>query len=196
MSKLYLFDLFDFNENGEVCATEKCGKEEAQKNFLYLISKYNQVLLKQQGLKLPNFFKEDFKNTLKMPYAYAKKAIFSNCLPEIENLASLPEQEVLFELSDIIKISDEKTVSKLNSAVNGVQKGYIITGRFNKVFGNVCSLIAKSEIDKAEKSMLYKNIIECNVLSRTAEKLKSGETNLNYALAAVQNSGRVAGATL
>ncbi len=201
MSKLYLFDLIDFDENGAVCTTKKYGKEDAQKNFLYLISKFNQVLLKQQSLKLPNFFKEDFQNTLKMPYAYAKKAIFSNCLPEIENLASLPEQEVLFELIDTVKIADEKTISKLNSAVNGVQKGYIITSRFNKVFGNICSLIAKDEIDKAEKSMLYKNIIECNALSRMAEKLKSGEENLNYtnyALlgAAVQNSSKVASATL
>ena len=49
MSFLYLFDAIEFDAAGEVSASKSVSLEQARSNYLYLVSKYNQMILKEEN---------------------------------------------------------------------------------------------------------------------------------------------------
>ena len=82
MEFLYLFDLIDFDENGIVCEGSH-GISQSQSNFLYLLSKYNQVILKEENLPIPDFFKSELFSVLEAVcegnFGASKKKVLENC---------------------------------------------------------------------------------------------------------------------
>ena len=63
MDFLYLFNLLDFDNKGQVMATSDVDLNHARSNYLYLLSKYNQRLL-EDGEKIPEFFKTELAKVL------------------------------------------------------------------------------------------------------------------------------------
>ena len=64
MDFLYMFDLLDFDNKGNLKAAKGADLAKAQSNFLYLISKYNQLFLKAKKLPVPDFFKGELGNVV------------------------------------------------------------------------------------------------------------------------------------
>ncbi len=172
---LYLFNLVDFDEKGNVCSTDLCDLKTAQQNFLYLVSKYNQNALKEGNMSVPSFFKQDLQNVLKMPYTYARKEVFANCLPEVEKLSDLSDRDVILNLCEKTKIVDkkfsEKVNGKLGRAVNNIQAGYILTQFASQKFDAINSSIEGGFETPEEKSRLFKDVITYNSLVHLAENI-------------------------
>ena len=179
MSFVYLFDLLDFDVNGCVCESKHADLSHARSNFLYLISKYNQMMLQEEKLPVPAFFKEELGFVLADVenggnFETAKNKVVENCLPSVQLFANLNEKEMVGSLSEKVSIKDVEFSQKVKKSVNNVQLGYIITQNLGKVFNKICALQV-AEQSKENKSSLYKQIIKYNSLTSVAEKVSKND---------------------
>lgn len=190
---IYLFDLLDFDRHGNVCATKFMDLKHAQSNFLYLISKYNQMFLKEQDIDLPAFFKEDLADVLidleteEKTFEQAKALVLNHCLPQVQKFATENEKSLFLNLRDkvgfaTLSVSDKsvkKMVDNFETCVNNKEKGNRITRKAGEKFNNICQVIANhlldKEFDKNEKSFLFKEVIAYNSLVKEAVKTDSKE---------------------
>ena len=172
---LYLFDLLDFDDNGQVTETKEVDLNHARSNFLYLVSKYNQNLLKQdEGQTLPIFFKEELASLLESvenggDYLQAKNAVFENCLPQVKAMKNEKESDVIENLNRMAVFQDAKFIEDMKkiTVVNDLQHQYIITNISGKLF----SKIMKGKEDfKQNKSALFKAVINYNSLVSALDK--------------------------
>ena len=176
MKFTYYFDLFDFDENKNVCASKKYTLPFARSNFLYMVAKYNQTLLQNQNLPLPAFFKENLKQLLQAveageDFLKVKQAVVNACLPEVQLLANKADQEFLLALGEKAKLKDEAFAEKFKTAKNHLQLSYIITNISGKKFEQIFKLLQAEQDDKT-KSAIFKGVIQYNALINVAEKVK------------------------
>ena len=180
MAFLHMFDLMDFDAEGNVCASKMVTREQAQANYLYLISKYNQIFLRERGLEVPQFFKEDLSAVMAgvengEDFAKAKSKVLDNCGNFVQSLStkSSSDQELVEMLNENVVIKDAKFYQEYNKAVNDLQRSYIITRSSGNIFSDIVMDIAKGVSDKKTKSELFKNIIKYNNRVLLAEKVHS-----------------------
>ena len=135
MDFLRLFDLVDFDKDGNVCQTKRFALNKARSNYLYLICKYNQRFLEEENLAIPQFFKEDLYDLLENvekggDFSKAKKKVLENCLPKIQLLAkkSSSDRQLLLGLNDKVVVKDIEFANKNRASVNNLALAYIITG--------------------------------------------------------------------
>ena len=181
MCFLYMFDLLDFDSQGKVRASKGVELEKAQSNFLYLVSKFNQNLLKEKGLPVPDFFKTELSSVLEgvekgWDFDVAKKKVFSQCLPQISALVGRPEKEIVSALVESSSVADLEFANKFKDIKNHLQLEYIMTITSGKVFNKVDAL-RDEEMTKENKSKLFKEVIKYNSLVCAAEKVRE---NANF----------------
>jgi len=179
MEKYFAFDLFNFDENGEVCASKKIDLAHARSNFLYLIAKYNQNFLQERKQALPTFFKEDLGEILAEvenggDFKQAKSKLFEACLEKTQGCVGGNDKEWLSNLNEKIIVADKAYAKKFQNVVNSLQLTYIITGISGKVLDEIL-FIQTQEENKENKSKLYKEIIKYNSLVSTASKVKENK---------------------
>ncbi len=176
MCFLYMFDLLDFDSQGKVRASKGASLEKAQSNFLYLVSKFNQNLLKEKGLPVPAFFKEELSSVLEgvekgWDFDVAKKKVFSECLPQISLLSNRSDKEVISALVESSSVADMDFAEKFKDIKNHLQLEYIMTITSGKVFNKVDAL-REEEMTKENKSKLFKEVIKYNSLVCAAERVR------------------------
>lgn len=188
MAFMYLFDLVDFDADGEVCASQKFDENHAKANYLYLLSKYNQKILDMQGLKVPEFFKTELAGLLAevengADFSKAKRAVLENCSPKVKMLEreSDSDRELVALLNENVSYGDRSFANKLSAATNGKHVEYIITKTSGDIFGRVLNSL---EIDanlseKSTKSKIYKDVIEYNGLMASLEKVGTKEAGIS-----------------
>ena len=180
MEFLYLFDLIDFDENGNVCEDGQ-GISQSQSNFLYLLSKYNQVILKEENLPIPDFFKSELFSVLEAVcegnFGESKKKVLANCHLKVQQIANSvkSDKELISLLNDTISAKDENFAKLVGKNVNHLQLAYIITSLSGKIEKKIELAIENGLQDKMVKSKTFKDIIKYNRLMLTAQKVGSGE---------------------
>ena len=183
MCFLYMFDLLDFDSQGKVRESKGVTIEKAHANFLYLVSKFNQNLLKENGLPVPAFFKEELAGVLEdvekgWDYDVAKKKVFSQCLPQIAALAGRSDKEVVSALVESSSVADLDFADKFKDIKNHLQLEYVMTITSGKVFNKIEALKTE-EMTKENKSKLFKEVIRYNSLVCAAERVREkGNTGL------------------
>ena len=188
MNFIYLFDLLDFGENGQVVATESYQLNYARSNFLYLIAKYNQKVLEIEKKPIPQFFKEGLKDLLvcveneTQDFQTAKKVLFSQCEPAVREIAekATSDKEVIGVLNNLVALKDRSFLrdamlaDHLRNAINNKETTYYLTSYANsRFFDSAVMLQAKPECDAKEKSVLYKSVISYNSMIKTAELVEA-----------------------
>ena len=173
--------MLDFDGNGNVCASNKYDLSHARSNFLYLVSKYNQNYLQENGLSCPAFFKVELTGILSNvagggDFEKAKKVVISNCLPKVQLYAqtSKNERELIAKLNENTSIKDEEFAHKFDKVVNSLQLSYVITMISGKLFEKVALQTANSDIlaDCKSRSKTFKDIIKYNGLVLFADRVK------------------------
>ncbi len=187
MSFLYLFDKVDFENDGQVCATKQHGLEETRSNFLYLVSKYNQAFLQENGESIPEFFKSELNKVLEDvekggDFSKAKSKVLENCCEKVQKLAktSKTEKEFVSSLNDNVSLKDKSFAESLKKVDNNKHLEYIITFFSGKLFEKVSiqSALGGADMDKKEKSNLYKDMIKYNSLVAVTDKIKDNSYSL------------------
>lgn len=186
MSFLHLFGMVEFDkETKNVCATSRFNLEQARSNYLYLVSKYNQNLLKEKNMEVPEFFKDELSNVLKNvekggDFEKAKSLVLRNCLLEVQKQAkgASCDESLIVRLNELVAENDKQFASKFSKAVNNLQLSYIITQISGKIFDETVTLSLDLS-DKKAKSNAFKNIIKYNGLIATADKVKSNEISVS-----------------
>ena len=182
MSFLYLFDMVDFDkETKNVCETNRFTLEQARSNYLYLVSKYNQNLLKEKDIEVPEFFKEGLSDVLQNvekggDFEKAKGSVLKNCLPEVKKAAQGVncDEALIIRLNELVAENDKQFASKFSKAVNNLQLSYIITQISGRIFDETV-MLSLDLSDKKSKSNAFKNVIKYNGLMATADKVKQNE---------------------
>lgn len=178
MEFLYLFDLIDFDDKGNVRG-EQAGC--SQSNFLYLLSKYNQVILKEEDLPIPDFFKNELFSILEKVsgknFEASKKKVIANCHLKVQKIANSAksDKELISLLNDTISARDEDFAKLVGKNINHLQLAYIITSLSGKIEKKIELAIENGLQDKMVKSKTFKDIIKYNRLMLTAQKVGSGE---------------------
>lgn len=187
MCFLYMFDMLDFDENGSVCASNKYDLAHARSNFLYLVSKYNQNYLQENGISCPAFFKEELPKLLNDVsnggnFEKAKKTVLSNCLPKVQLFAekSKSDRELVALLNENASIKDEEFAQKFSKVVNNLQLSYVITMISGKLFEKVALQTASSNVltDSKSRSKTFKDIIKYNGLVLSADRVKENSLSV------------------
>ena len=177
---MYLFDLVDFNEDGEVCASKLFDENHTKANYLYLVSKYNQKFLDMQGLKVPEFFKNELAGILAGvemgdDFEKAKKIVISNCLPKVKMMEreSDSDKEFIASMNEFVSYDDKKFKKDIETATNGKHNEYIITATSGQILDSVFKNLQNPENlnDKILKSKIYKDVISYNGLMASIEKV-------------------------
>ncbi|MBP3432086.1 MAG: hypothetical protein J6K39_04475 [Clostridia bacterium] len=189
MSFLYLFDLLDFDANGNVAAGKSVSLEESRSNYLYLLSKYNQAFLQEEKVAVPQFFKEELSSVLSSvekggDFAKAKKQVLSNCLSKVQKCAEGSDKTLILALNDQVSVSDKNFADKVGNETNNLKLEYIITIFSGKVFDNICSLQAQAAT-KENKSKLFKEVIKYNSLVSSASKVRENKAAMEEVAAKV-----------
>lgn len=181
MSFLHFFDLVSFDNDGHVCASKVYDRNHSCSNYLYLISKYNAYFVKEEGVSLPDFFKEDLSSILKdveegKDFEEAKKIVLKNCLPKVQMLAknSSNEREFVEKLNSIVPIREKDFAGSVKQVENDKHLAFILTGLSGALFQKISSRVVDPQIkqDKKEKSKLFKDAIKYNSLVATASKIQ------------------------
>lgn len=184
MSFLYLFDTIEFDATGEVCASKSVSLEQARSNYLYLISKYNQMFLKEENQEVPAFFKEELASVLAAveggeDLAKAEKEVLANCLPKVQKMfaSAQSRRQFVSALNGQIAVEDKRIVERVGVAENRLHKEYLFTKVAAQVFESVVIATAKEGAltDKKSKSAIFKDIIKYNSLIESASMLKTAE---------------------
>lgn len=176
MNFLYLFDLLDFDNKGALKETKSTSLAKARSNFLYLISKYNQIFLKAKKLPVPEFFKTELAKILEEvegggDYTSAKNKVFAACLPQVSLLGGRAEKQVVLALNEGVSLEDVEFAEKFQDAKNTLQLEYIMTITAGKLFNKVEAL-KNSPATKEGKSKLFKDIIKYNALILATSKVR------------------------
>lgn len=180
MDFLYLFNLLDFDNNGQVMATSDVDLNHARSNFLYLLSKYNQKLL-EDGEKIPEFFKTELAKVLEdvengADFSVAKAKVLENCKKPVQIFASDGKSDkVLVGRLNRLIIAKNEAQKDLGKAINNKQVTYILTQLSNKSFDTAVGLQAQGELDAKGKSNLFKNVINYNAFTTTAAMVERHE---------------------
>lgn len=182
---LYLFDMLEFDNIGKVCASKEIDLAHARSNYLYLISKYNQVLLKENKAEVPEFFKNELNDVLfdienNGNFDKAKKLVISNCVPKVQLLAKMSknDKELIEKLNDVVAVKDKDFAQKFAKASNKLQLEYIITLIAGQVFDKAHMLKMQDLSETKNKSNLFKEMIKYNSLVETSDKVKNGELSV------------------
>lgn len=179
--------MFDFDDKGNVCASNKYDLSHARSNFLYLVSKYNQNYLQENGLSCPAFFKDELTGILNNvsdggDFEKAKKTVISNCLPKVQLYAqtSNNERELIAKLNENTSIKDEEFAHKFDKVVNSLQLGYIITMISGKLFEKLAlqTAISNDLSDCKTRSKIFKGIIKYNGLVCSADRVKDNSLSV------------------
>ncbi len=183
MCFLYMFDLLDFDSQGKVRASKGVELEKARSNFLYLVSKFNQGLLKEKGLPVPAFFKEELASVLDSveqgwDYDVAKKKVFSHCLPQVSLLAGRSEKDVVASLVETCSVAEAEFADKFKDIKNRLQLEYVMTITSGKVF-NKAEALRREEMTKENKSKLFRTIIQYNALVNATEKVRTNASTFS-----------------
>lgn len=184
MGFLHLFNLTDFDEAGKVCATTKVDINHSRSNFLYLICKYNQAFLKEENLKVPEFFKEKLSSVLFEvenggDFEGAKKLIYKNCVPKVQNFLEKAknEKECIVFLNENVSVKDKMFAAKFEKTINNLQLTYILTVISGKILEDVSRQSLNPSVfeDKESKSKIFKDVIKYNSLVSAADKVKENK---------------------
>ena len=187
MSFLYLFDAIEFDAAGEVSASKSVSLEQARSNYLYLVSKYNQMFLKEENQEVPAFFKEELGAVLAEvekggDFDKAEKKVLANCVARVQKMASDAQsrRQFVVALNAQIALDDKKIVDKVGVAENRLHKEYLFTKLAAQVFESVVIASAKegAMADKKSKSAIFKDIIKYNSLIASASMVKSAEAGV------------------
>ncbi len=176
MDFLYMFDLLDFDNKGNLKAAKGADLAKAQSNFLYLISKYNQLFLKAKKLPVPDFFKGELGNILADveaggDYRFAKSKVFAACLPQVNVLSEKAEKQAVLALNNAVSLEDVEFAESFQDAKNTLQLEYIMTITAGKLFNKVEAL-KNLPMSKENKSKLFKEVIKYNALILATSKVR------------------------
>lgn len=195
MDFLYLFNLLDFDSNGQVRETSDIDLNHARSNYLYLLSKYNQKLL-GEGEKIPEFFKTELTQVLEdvengKDFGVAKAKVLENCKKDVQKVASeCVSDKMLVGRLNCLVIAKNEVKDKLGKAINDKQVTYILTQLSNKNFDSAVALQAKGQLGAKDKSSLYKNMIDYNAHTTTAAMVEKGKlTKANFVQTAARENG-------
>ncbi len=183
MMFLYLFDKVEFDKTGRLCENKFHSLGQVCSNYLYLVSKYNQVLLAEQGMEIPAFFKGELSALLQKVeenpknFAAAKEEVISNCLPKLVQISVTAKNDkaLILRLNELVK-DDAELSQKCQAAKNDLQREYLITSAAGKDFSDIIMLLAKPE-DKKTKSAIFKKMISYNHKILMAEKVKEASAS-------------------
>ncbi len=175
---LYLFNVVEFDEKGNVCKTKTYDENEVKSNYLYLVSKYNQKLL-EDGEKFDEFFKTELQNVLDSvknggDFEKAKNMVVSHCKDSVksEYKNAKNDEELIKGLNKEMIKHEAGFASKFQKAVNNLQLSYIITSITGNMFNDILQL---GDDDAKAKSNKYKKIIDYNALTHMADKVAKNE---------------------
>lgn len=175
---LYLFNTVEFDKNGNVCKTNTYSENEAKANYIYLISKYNQKLLKE-GEKFDDFFKTDLQNVLGDvknggDFEKAKKTVLAHCKEEriLEFKRAKNDKDFIQMLNEKTTTQETSFAAKFQTATNNLHLSYMITSITGNMFNDILKL---GDEDVKSRSIKYKKIIEYNALTLIADKLAKNE---------------------
>lgn len=183
MDFLYLFGLVNFDERGNLCE----GKNDlsaVRSNYLYLLSKYNQIILQEEKLPISDFFKSELDKVLEVAdekeFAKAKAEVLKNCHLKVQHLAKgcKSDRELIAKLNETISARDEAFAKLVGKNVNHLQLAYIITSLSGKLEKKIEQMIALGLEEKLAKSKTFKDVIKYNRLMLTAQKVGSGELSV------------------
>ncbi len=196
MSFLYLYELMDFDENGNIKATKRYNDDKiVASNFLYLICKYNQFVLQDEAKKkgekaeLPPFFKENLSTLLEKvengetSKEYALVKISKECTPEVREICekSINDEEIIEKLNGLITLDGLSFNKRVKGIINQKQKEYIMTKISGDLMDEITNLLAgvyNEEDEPAKiKSSLYKKVISYNGLVNATMKLHNAKEN-------------------
>ena len=184
MDFLYLFDMVNFDENGNICAG-KDGLEISRSNFLYLVSKYNQTILQEENLPVSDFFKTELAEVLEEvekggDFDKAKGEVLSNCHLKVQQLAlsAKSAKALISSLNANISARDEAFAKLVGKNVNHLQLAYIITSLSGKVEKKIEDTLQGEVSGKNEKSKVFKDMIKYNRLMLTAQKVSTRELSV------------------
>lgn len=188
MSFLYLYDIVDFDENGNIKKTKRYNNENVvASNFLYLICKYNQIILQNEvddrgeKLELSPFFKEKLSPLLEdvekgvSSKEYALQIISNSCLPKVQKILqeAKNDSEIISKLNALVSVEDNKFSEKVRGITNKKQQEYIMTKLSGELMDEISSLLDRQEENSPkEKSILYKKIIRYNGLVNATMNLQ------------------------
>lgn len=186
---LYMFGMLDFDKNDKVCEVVSkrdnvvlLDKDRARSNYLYLLSKYNQKLAEEMGVKIPDFFKTELSNVLASVenggnFEKAKALVLSNCVPMLQEIAGkkVSDKKLIETLNECVSLDDELFAKKFSKADNNLHLQYIITNISGSIFDNIFALKTKDLSDVKTKSKLFKEIIKYNGLMLASAKVKNNE---------------------
>ncbi len=191
MNFLYLYDLIDFDSNGNIKPTKRCSDEKiVASNFLYLICKYNQNILQEEAKKngeksiLSAFFKQNLAPLLQkvesgeVSKEYALVIIARECSPKVREICenSINDAEIINSLNKIVSFSDLKFSQKVNGITNRKHQEYIMTKISGDLMDQITNLLAGNadEEDPVKiKSALYKKIISYNGIVNATMNLQT-----------------------
>ncbi len=187
MGFLHFFDEIDFDKNGMVCATKKVDINTARSNFIYLISKYNRLLLKSAGQKVPAFFTEELPTVLKeieggKDFLPLKKKVLGNCLEKVQACAGGSDYACINMLNELVPFPTDcldkgaKEKFEKNAFLNDVEKGNAFTKAYNKTFSSIINLLQEND-----KKSLYSQLISHNRIALAAERISHNNMAKSYA---------------
>lgn len=180
MDFIYLFDVVEFDKNGDVCETKRYDKNVARANYLYLISKYNQLLLKEKNEKVPDFFKSDLQTVMTKAkegknFQNCVEEVVKHCTPKVQEIAgkSKNDKELILGLNSASAYIDKSFASDFREIDNVKHFEYVLTFVAGQLFERtVKNMLKDFETDKKVKSGVYKDIIGYNSLVTTASRAK------------------------
>lgn len=196
MSFLYLYDLVDFDENGNIKATKRYKDVKiVASNFLYLICKYNQNLLQEEAkkkgekLELPPFFKEKLSTLLgkvesgEVSKEYALVSISKECSPVVKKICdnAINDAEIINDLNSLMSLDELSFSKRIKGITNKKQQEYIMTKISGELMDEITNLLA-GEVSNEEnpakvKSNLYKKVISYNGLVNATMNLHNLKGN-------------------
>lgn len=183
---LYLYDLVDFDDVGNVTKTKHCKDEKkVVSNFIYLVCKYNQYLLHEKSLKakekmeIPAFFKEDLEKLLakvesgQVSKEYVLNEVAKSSLPEVKKIIEEArcDKDIINNLNALVDVYSLEFSKKFKNIVNKKQLEYIMTHISAQLMDEIGEILKNEVSDKKVKSTLYKKIISYNGLVNAATKI-------------------------
>lgn len=182
---LYMFDLLDFDENGKVCATTDVDLAHARSNYLYLISKYNQMFLEENKVPVPEFFKTQLKDILfdienNGNFEKAAKCVIMNCCPKVQLIAKISksQKDIIEKLNSKIVLQDKVMVEHCQKSKNERELEYRLAFLLAANSKTIERLKKEDLSVVSNKSKLFKNIIGANSMTETSVRLHNGEISL------------------
>ena len=154
--------------------------------FLYLLSKYNQLILEETKTEIPEFFKKEFKEEI-LPmveqggsFEKAAKVVLSNCCKEVLLLTkgAKSQKDIIEKLHGRMVMQDKMVGEKCRSSKNHLEAKYLMSVVAGNCFDTIHKLKQKDLTIVKNKSGLFKNVIGYNSLSDACDRLEKGTVSL------------------